>query len=172
MKSSNNRTISFWELPSSVSVSCKTTTKKTAEQINLAFSCHTHPNSLHPWSSTNLPLKHSRKTKSFPFGGQICARLLSGGLIVWTLQGFCNPTPTWRIIPWRTDTWLISMVIVSPQNLGLRDPFQMASTLKGVTKLLPGDGSSNPNPTKPSHKTPWFVYKMVKGYKNRKPQEH
>ena len=104
--------------------------KKTPEQINLVFSCHTDPNSLHPWSSTIRPLKHSRKTKSFPFRDEICARLLSGGLIVWKLQGFCNPTPTWRIIPWRTDV-LISMVIVSPQDLGLRDPFQMASPPKG-----------------------------------------
>ena len=31
---------------------------------------------------------------------------------------------TWRIIPF--SKWLIAMVIVSPQFLGLWDPFQMA----------------------------------------------
>ena len=41
----------------------------------------------------------------------------------------CKPNPTkeeisWRIIPF--SKWLVTMVIVSPQFLGLWDPFQMA----------------------------------------------
>ena len=39
-----------------------------------------------------------------------------------------DPGNTWRIIPGRTDTWLITMVmLVSPLRIGLWDPFQMTS---------------------------------------------
>ena len=46
------------------------------------------------------------------------------GWMLWSCRGhvgYLEDHPTIR-----GDTWLITMVIISPQNLGLWDPFQMA----------------------------------------------
>ena len=57
-------------------------------------------------------------------GGVVPTNLAFGrwkfGRVFWISKGI----PTWRIIPF--SKWLITMVIVSPQDLGLWDPFQAA----------------------------------------------